>query len=133
MVFGWFLSMVFLRFYLKQGFRGGVHEEMVFLRFLLPWPGHPWTPWVEPHFRYSDWPQIPYVNMTLFPLGIAPNASNRPRTLFRPRDGPALKQYGFCMVLCDGQVSKPYGFYMFFLGCFFHGFRFSGIVNITFK
>ena len=95
MVLGWFVTMVFVRFYPKQAFHGGVHKDMVFLRLLLPWPGHPWTPWVEPHFRYSDWPQIPYVNMTLFPLGIVPNASNCPRTLFRPRHGPALEQYDF--------------------------------------
>ena len=121
-VLGWFLSMAFLWFYLKLGFHGGVPGAMVFLRFLLPWPGHPWTPWVELHFRYSDRRQIPYVNMTLFPLEIAPNASNRPRTLFRPPDGSALKQYGFFMVLLDGQVSKPYGFYMVFSRCFFYGF-----------
>ena len=79
------------------------------LRFLLPWPGHPWTPWVELHFRYSDWPQVPYVNMTLFPLGIAPNASNRPRTLFRLPDGPALEPYGFFTVWLHSQISKSYG------------------------
>ena len=133
MVFGWFLSMVFLRFYLKQEFHRGVPEDMVFLRFLLPWPGHPWTPWVEPHFRYSDWPQIPYVNMTLFPLGIAPNASNRPRTLFRPHRGPALEQYGFFTVWLHGQVSKSHGFYTVVGGWFVYGFRFWGILEMTLK
>ena len=67
MVLGWFLTMVFVRFYSKQAFHGGVHKDMVFFRLLLPWPGHPWTPWVELHFWYSDWPQIPYINMTFFP------------------------------------------------------------------
>ena len=125
--------MVFLRFYLKQEFHRGVPEDMVFLRFLLPWPGHPWTPWVELHFRYSDWTRSPYINMTLFPLGIAPNASNRPRTLFRPHRGPALEQYGFFTVWLHGQVSKSHGFYTVVGGWFVYGFRFWGILEMTLK
>ena len=71
--------------------------------------------------------------MQRFPLKIAPNASNRPRTLFRPPDGPTLEHYGFFMVLLDGQVSKSYGFDMVFCGWFYYGFRFSGVVEIAFK
>ena len=90
-------------------------------------------PWAELHFRDSDRPQLPCVNMTLFPLRIARNSSNRPRTLFRPPDGPTLELYGFFMVLLDGQVSNSYGFYMVFFGWFYYGFRFSEIVENTFK
>ena len=84
-------------------------------------------------FPVFDRPQIPYVNMTLFPLGIAPNASNRPRTLFRLPDGPTLGLYGFFTAWLHTQVSNSYGFYMVFYGWFYYGFRYSGIVEMTFK
>ena len=59
-------------------------QSQRFFIVFLPWPGQPWTPWAEIYFQYSDRPQLPYVNMTFFVLGIAWNASNRPWTLFRP-------------------------------------------------
>ena len=51
------------------------------------WP-LPRDPRPDLYFRHSDQPQLPCWNMTGFPLGIARNASNRPRTLFRPVASP---------------------------------------------
>ena len=51
------------------------------------WP-LPRDPRPDLYFRHSDQPQLPCWNMTGFPLGIARNASNRLRTLFRPVASP---------------------------------------------
>ena len=64
-----FSTRVFMVFMVFQPIRQCLPKPM-FLFFFSPRPGHPWTPWAELHFRCSDRPQLPYINMTLSFLGL---------------------------------------------------------------